>query len=193
MKVEIKKELKIWVVYFGIVLLSVFIHELGHSIMSWIHGYMSVPTPAKEYALEIIPAHIQTYISLGGILGNLLFALGVFFLYLNSNFKYNSAILAGAIASPGIYTVRFILQGRGHDETEFQEAQSALGLSYSGHFLDWLFLVLFLAGILIWYFRSKPNYGILLRLALGFMLTFIFLIGLQKLNNAASLVLMVVR
>ena len=61
------------------------------------------------------------------------------FLYQIRIFKYNSAVLADAIAMPGMYTLRFILTDRRHDATEFQEAQSALGLSYSGHSLDWIF------------------------------------------------------
>ncbi len=184
MKIEIKNELKTWSVYFGIVLLSIFIHELGHSITAWLNGYKSVPTLAKEYVLETIPPHLQTYVSLGGILGSVFFALGTLFFFLTGKSKFNSAIIAGALASPGIYTLRFVLNGRGHDATEFQEAQSALGLNYSGHSLDWLFLVLFITGIIIWYFKSKPNYKILGRLIIGSILTFIFLVELQNLNNA---------
>jgi hypothetical protein len=80
--------------------------------------------------------------------------------------------------------LRFILKGRGHDTTEFQEAQSALGLSYSGHSLDWIFLILFVFGVVVWIIISKPHYKIIGRLSVGIVLTFIFIVGLQVINNA---------
>jgi len=49
----------------------------------------------------------------------------------------------GAITAPGLYALRFILAGRRDDATEFQVALAALGLSYSGHAADWLFVTLF--------------------------------------------------
>jgi hypothetical protein len=184
MKIDIKTELKTWIIYFVIIILSVYVHELGHSICAWVHGYRAVPTPAKNYVIDAIPGNLQQYISLGGIVGSILFVFIIFFLYVYKTFKFNSAILAASSVAPGMYTLRFILKGRGHDETEFQEAQSALGLNYSGHSLDWLFLVLFLSGIVLWIIKSKPNYKISGRLFIGFILTFIFFIALQDLNNA---------
>ena len=108
----------------------------------------------------------------------------VTFLYLSKRYGINSAILAAAIALPGMYTLRFILSGRGHDATEFQEAQSALGLSYSGHSLDWTFLILFVFGAIVWIIKSKPHFKIIGRLSVGFVLTYIFIVGLQIINNA---------
>ena len=96
----------------------------------------------------------------------------------------SSAILAGAIASPAMYVIRFILKGRGHDDTEFQEAQAALGLSYSGHFLDWFFIGLTGTITAIWFAKCKPGYTIAGRILAGTILTFIFLVVLQKVNNA---------
>jgi hypothetical protein len=165
-------------------LISVYIHEIGHCIPAWINGFQAIPTPAKEYISDTIPMEIKEYVSLGGIAGSILVSLVVMILYLSIPFKHNSAILAGAIAIPGMYTLRFILTGRGHDATEFQEAQSALGLSYSGHSLDWIFLSLFLFGIILWIYRSKPHYKIIGRMAIGIVLSFIFVIGLQVVNNA---------
>jgi hypothetical protein len=184
MKIDFKLELKTWITYFVTIILSVYVHELGHSICAWVHGYRAVPTPAKNYVIDSIPVSLQQYISLGGIVGSIVFVIIIFFLYVYKTFKFNSAILAASIVAPGMYTLRFILKGRGHDETEFQEAQSALGLNYSGHSLDWLFLVLFLSGIVLWIIKSKPNYKISGRLFFGFILTFIFFIALQDLNNA---------
>jgi hypothetical protein len=184
MKIDIKHELKTWTIYFVTIISSVFVHELGHSICAWIYGYRAVPTPAKEYTLDTIPGNLQQYVSLGGIVGSSLFVFIIFFLYVNKPYKFSSAMLAGAIAVPGMYTIRFILQGRGHDQTEFQEAQSALGLNFSGHSLDWFFLVLFLSGAILWSIKSKAKFKILGRLLIGSILTFIFFIALQDLNNA---------
>jgi hypothetical protein len=58
---------------------------------------------------------------------------------------------------PGFYTLRFVLAGRGHDGTEFQEAQAALGLSYTGHGLDWLFVSLFVAATVFWFWRARAR------------------------------------
>lgn len=184
MMIDYKHELKVWAIYFVTIILSCYIHELGHCIPAWIHGYWAVPTPAKEYISNTIPLGLKKYVSLGGIIGSVLIPLMIIWLFLNKTYRYGSAILAGAVAMPGMYTLRFILSGRGHDATEFQEAQSALGLSYSGHSLDWIFLILFLLGMVAWIIKSKPNYKIIGRLSIGFVLTFIFVIGLQVINNA---------
>ena len=87
------------------------------------------------------------------------------------------------LASPGMYVLRFFLVGRGHDATEFQEAQSALGLSYSGHFLDWFFLAIFICGVIVWIIKSKPRFGMTGKLLIGFVVTLIFVVGLQIINN----------
>ncbi len=180
-----KIEFKIWTIYFATIFFSVYVHEFGHCIPAWIHGYWAVPTPAKEYISNAVSMDMKQNISLGGIIGSILVLLIVVFLYLiNKTYRFNSAILAGAIVTPGMYTFRFLLIGRGHDATEFQEAQSALGFRYSGHSLDWIFLILFVSGIVIWIIKSKPNYKIIGKLSIGFVLTLIFVIGLQVINNA---------
>lgn len=179
-----KIEFKIWIIYFTTILIYVYIHEIGHSIPAWLHGYWAVPTPAKEYMSVAVPKDIKQFISLGGVMVSILISLIVTFLYLSKRYGINSAILAAAIALPGIYTLRFLLSGRGHDATEFQEAQSALGLSYSGHSLDWTFLILFVFGTVVWIIKSKPHFKIIGRLSAGFVLTCIFIVGLQVINNA---------
>jgi hypothetical protein len=133
---------------------------------------------------DLISLDLKQFVSLGGIMGTVIFSLIILFFFLTKPHRFNSALLAGAIVTPGFYTVRFIISGRGHDATEFQEAQSALGLSYAGHSLDWFFLVLFLFGIALWIFKSKPGYRIIGRLSVGFVLTLIFVVGLQVINNA---------
>lgn len=183
MFIENKQELKIWAIYFGTIFFSLYIHEIGHCIPAWINGYWAVPTPAKEYSSTSIPTGIIQYVSLGGIITSILFPLLIILIYIVKTFAYNYSVLAGAIAMPGAYTVRFLLTGRGHDATEFQEAQSALGLNYSGHSLDWIFLILFLAGLTIWIIKSKPQINVIGRLLIGFVLTIIYIVGLQKINN----------
>jgi hypothetical protein len=178
-----KTELKAWGIYFITLLFANFFHELGHCIPAWTHGYSAIPTPAKEYSLSSIPANLIKYVSLGGIINSVLFLIFVTVYFAKSSFKYSSALLAGGMAMPAIYTLRFILRGRGHDATEFQEAQSGLGLKYSGHFVDWLFLSLLIMGIAVWIIRSKPGIGIFGRLLVGAILSIIFIVLLQKINN----------
>jgi hypothetical protein len=184
MRMELRHEYKFWVVYFITILFSVYVHEIGHCIPAWINGYWAVPTPAKEYTSMELPLNVKQYASLGGVLGSILFSLLILFLYLTRSNRFTSALLAGAIAMPGMYTLRFILIGRGHDATEFQEAQSVLGLNYSGHSLDWIFLSLFVLIVAIWIIKSKPDYKIIGRLMVGFIMTVIFVMGLQVVNNA---------
>jgi hypothetical protein len=180
----IKTEFKVWGIYFITLLSANFFHELGHCIPAWTHGYSAIPTPAKMYTLASIPLHLVKYESLGGIINSVLFTVLVIIYFAKSSFKYNSAVLAGGIAMPSIYTLRFILRGRGHDQTEFQEAQSALGLSYTGHFIDWLFLFLFLLGVAAWIIKSKPGIKISGRLVIGAVLSLAFIVLLQKINNS---------
>lgn len=184
LNLDYKSELKTWTIFFATILITVFIHELGHCIPAWINGYGSIPTPAKTYPSDNIPDSLGLFISAAGPICTVLIALTVLFFYFKNRFKYDSAILAGALVSPAMYTVRFILQGRGHDSTEFQETQSVMGLSYSGHSLDWIFAVISLMGIIVWLIKSKPSYKIIGRLIIGFVLTFIFFVALQDINNA---------
>lgn len=182
MKID-REELKVWLIYFVIILLSSYIHEIGHCIPAWINGYWAVPTPAKEYMSLTIPNGLQEFISLGGIIGTATVSIIILIIYSVKSYNFSSVLLAGAIATPGFYTLRFILFGRGHDATEFQEAQSALGLNYSGHSLDWLFLSIFSFGIITWIIKSNPSYKVISRIFIGFVLTFIFIACLQKINN----------
>ncbi len=183
-RININTDFKCWAVYFITIIFSNFFHELGHCIPAWTHGFSAIPTPAKEYLLESIPSTLNNYVSLGGVVNSIAFPIIVFAIFISSSYKFNTALLAGAIAMPGIYSLRFALQGRGHDETEFQEAQTAMNFNYSGHFLDWLFLFLFIIGIFLWIFKCKPDYKIAGRLLIGIVLTIIFIILLQKINNA---------
>lgn len=178
-----KTTLKAWSIYFGFVTLAVFVHELGHCVAGWVMGYRLVPTFAKEYPLESIPPYANPYISLGGILGNILFAAVSVYVYFKSSFKHKTSLLAAAVSSPGIYTLLFPFKGRGHDGTEFQEAQAAAGFSYAGHAADYLFLFMFVAGLSILFFTLKPGAKLTGRFLLGLVLTFFFIVALQVINN----------
>lgn len=183
MTIDYKKETKTWLIYFGTILFSIYAHEIGHCIPAWINGYQAIPTPAKEYISESVPADLKTYISLGGIIGTFSVSIAVLAAFTFIDLM-NPAILAGAIANPGVYFLRYLLVGRGHDGTEFQEAQNALGLSYTGHSLDIAFLLIFSAGVILWIIKCKPGLKISGRLLLGFFITVFFIVGLQVLNNS---------
>jgi hypothetical protein len=183
MNILTKNELRSWSVYLATVFISVYIHEIGHCIPAWLYGYRAIPTPAKEYMTDMVPPALQQIISLGGITGSILSAITIIFIYILKPFKFDSAILAGAIACPGMYSIMFILKGRGHDSNEFQGAQSAIGLNYSGHSLDWIFLAIFILGTIVWLLKSRPSFSIIGKLVAGVFITFIFLVLIQDLNN----------
>lgn len=177
------RTVKSWLYYFITVFIGIYLHEIGHCVVAWFYGKRAIPTPAKEYLLDVVSPVVQQHISLGGILGTVFFSLTLFYLYLKAPHKFPLSIYAASLASPGIYSFLFALKGRGHDATEFQEAQAAMGFSYSGHFVDYLFLVILMAGLFFWIYKSKPAIKILPTLVIGFVLTVVFIVGLQTINN----------
>ena len=184
MLLQYRVECKTWAIFFATILISFFVHELGHCVVAWFHGLKAIPTPAKEYLIAgNIPAGVNEGISLGGPTGTALFSVMAIIFFKTTKLKYRSSFLAGGLATPGMYCLGFLLIGRGHDETEFQEAQSALGLPYAGHVLDWFFLTLFLVGVVAWVISVKPSYRIMPRLIIGFVVALFFAAGLQKINN----------
>ena len=174
-----------WLVFLGAMAASAFIHELGHCVVAWAGGYPAIPTPAKEYILRPMPSGLQAHVSLGGIVGSVAALLAAAFWLYRRSTPVISAIFAGAIAISGAYTLRFLLLGRGHDATEFQEAQAALGCSYSGHAVDRLFLCLFVLAAVFWFWRTRARLTIrlLCRLLLGGAVALAFLVLLQSVNN----------
>ncbi len=64
-------------------------------------------------------------------------------------------MLLGALLPLCLYTIRFLLAGRGHDGLEWQAAQTALGLAPAGHAIDVFFLCLWLAGVILWGSRLR--------------------------------------
>jgi hypothetical protein len=183
MTIDYKKEIKTWLIYIGTILISIYAHEIGHCLPAWINGYKAIPTPAKEYISASVPADLKLYISLGGIIGTFTVSIAILVAFTLRDLM-NPTLLAGVIASPGVYSIRYLLAGRGPDGTEYQEAQSALGLSYTGHFLDIAFLLVFCAGTMIWIIKCRPGLKISGRLILGFFITLFFVVGLQVLNNS---------
>jgi hypothetical protein len=181
-----RRSLMPWLFFVAAIVVSFFVHELGHCSVAWLHGYPAIPTPAKEYLLKPIPENVQYQVALGGILGSVAALLaGVCWLYRRHS-AVNSALLAGTLTAPGFYTLRFILAGRGHDATEFQEAQAALGMSYSGHAVDWIFVSLFLIVAAFWFCRTRtrPTSRLVGRLLLGALAALAVVVLLQSVNNA---------
>jgi|APLak6261698228_1056238.scaffolds.fasta_scaffold00330_8 formate hydrogenlyase subunit 4 len=175
--------IKNWLYYFTTVFAGVYLHEIGHCAVAWVNGKRAVPTPAKEYLLDAVSSNTQLYISLGGVLGTVMFSLIIFFLFTKSPLTFPQPVFAASMALPGLYSFLFFLKGRGHDATEFQEAQAAMGLSYSGHAIDYIFLGLFLTGVVLWVRLSKPSIKMLPQLLLAFVITIVFIAGLQTINN----------
>ncbi len=177
---------KLWFLFAGATVLSVFVHEIGHCTVAWLYGCPAIPTPAKEYLLLPLPAGAQNAVALGGVLGSVAALLAAGYWLVRKPDRVRAILLAGAIIMPGAYTLRFLLIGRGHDATEFQEAQAALGMSYTGHAVDWLFLALFVLAAAGWLWRTRPSWSqrLALRLAAGFVLGLVIIILLQVGNNA---------
>lgn len=123
----------LWVFFICAIAGSLFIHEIGHCAVAWLHGQAAVPTPMKEYVLSPIPQDLQNQVALGGVRGSVAALLAMLLWVYRNPSAIHSALLAGAMTAPGFYALRFILFGRGHDASEFQEAQAALGLSYAAH------------------------------------------------------------
>lgn len=183
MRANVSSELKIWLVFVLSIIAAVFLHEFGHCVAAWLYGVKAIPTLAKAYYHDNIPAHVNNIISLGGIIGTAVASLIAIALFLFSKFNLKIVVLAASLADLGGYCLRFLLKGRGHDGTEFQEAQAALGTVYSGHFIDWLFVSLFILGSMIWFMRSKPGVKIIPRIIIGTVVSLVLLIALQDLNN----------
>lgn len=176
---------KLWLFFACSTFGSTYVHEIGHCIPAWANGYAAVPTPAKEYILAVVPDSVQQAIALGGVVGTILALCGAVWLYFISQTARASAVLGGTLIGPLFYVVRFLGAGRGHDGTEFQEAQAALGFSPSGHALDWFFLAMWIATAVAWLWRSRtrPGVSLLRRCLHGAALGLVLLVGLQATNN----------
>ena len=177
---------RLWFCFVGAIVASVFVHETGHCLVAWLHGCPAIPTPAKEYILKPLTASVQNQVALGGILGSAAALAGALYWLFRTPGPTRSALVAGAMVMPGFYVLRFILAGRGHDGAEFQEAQTALGFSYSGHAVDWMFVGLFVAAATAWFWHTRPRASFRLagRLSLGVLVGVLVVVFLQSANNA---------
>jgi hypothetical protein len=126
----------------------------------------------------------EIWISLGGVLGTTVVVLAAVVYFCLKPCLDREAVLAGALLPLGLYTFRFLLVGRGHDETEWQAAQAALGLPPAGHAIDVFFLCLFIAGLIVWGVRLRPPPSSVLRVVTLAVAGIALLIVLQISNNA---------
>ena len=169
----------------GALLAAVYLHELGHAVAGWVQGVAVLPTPAKEYILRPqLEWSKETWIALGGPTGSAvaIFVAGLYFW--RKPCLNREAVLLGALLVPGVYTLRFLLTGRGHDGTEWQAAQTALGLRPAGHAIDVFFLLLVIAGLIVWGVRLRPSLWSPLRLIALAVVGTVLLVELQFANNA---------
>jgi uncharacterized RDD family membrane protein YckC len=175
-----------WLALAAAIVGAVSIHEIGHCVVAWMNGYVAIPTPAKEYLLSSPTPAVQKWIDLGGVVGSVVTLLGAMAWLRRRPDATRSALLAGALTLPGAYALRFWLAGRGHDGTEFQEAQAALGLSPSGHALDWFFVGLVVTAVGFWIWHTRPRLSLRLvgRVLLGAVTALLVLVVLQVTNNA---------
>ena len=175
----------VWLILVGAVVASLYVHELGHCLVAWLKGCPAIPTPAKEYLLRPVSAEVQNQVALGGVLGSIGSLAAALWWFCRRPSPGRSALLAGTMAVPGFYVLRFVLAGRGHDGTEFQEAQAVLGFNYAGHAIDWLFVVLFAMATVVWFWcvRPRPTIRLAGRLLLGSVVALTVLVLLQVFNN----------
>ncbi|MGO8732148.1 MAG: hypothetical protein ACLQVM_05075 [Terriglobia bacterium] len=181
-----KPSVRYALVFTGSTIAGVYLHEIGHAVAGWMQGIAVVPMPAKEYILRSqVYWNQEIWIALGGVAGTTLAVVGAMLYFLRARRPLAEAVLLGALIPPGFYTIRFLNVGRGHDDLEWQAAQTALGLAPTGHGIDVFFLCLSLAGIIIWStrLRSPLRYS-LLRLAGVAIAGVILLFVLQVGNNS---------
>jgi hypothetical protein len=180
-----KASVRYALVFTGTTIAGVYLHEFGHAVAGWMQGITVVPTPAKEYILlPQVSWNQEIWVSLGGPVGTTLAVLGAMLYFLRERRPEAEAVLLGALLPLGLYTIRFLLAGRGHDGLEWQAAQTVLGLAPAGHVIDIFFLCLWLAGIILWGSRlHHPLRYSLLKFAGLFIAGVILLVALQVGNN----------
>ena len=180
-----KLSIRYMLLFSATVIAGAYLHEIGHAVAGWVNGVAIVPTPAKEYILQ---SHLdwskEIWIALGGVIGTTVAALAAALYSWRKLCSDREAILAGAFLPVGVYTLRFLLVGRGHDSTEWQAAQAALGLPPAGHAIDLFFLFLLIAGLVVWGVRRRPRLSSFIRLVTLAIFGIILLIVLQAGNNA---------
>jgi len=180
-----KLSIRYVLLFCGALLAGVYLHEIGHTVAGWMEGVAMVPTPAKEYVLQSqLDWNKEIWIALGGPIGTMVAAVAAVLYFWRKPGPESEAILFGAFLPLGLYSLRFLLVGRGHDDVEWQAAQTALGLRPAGHAIDAFFLCLFIAGLAVWVFRLRPPLGSWLRIGTMMIGGIVLLIALQVGNNA---------
>jgi hypothetical protein len=155
---EMKAHLRFGLIFSAACLGAIYLHEIGHAVAGWLQGIAVVPTPAKEYVLQSeVEWSQQIWISFGGVAATLLLTLGTLLWYAFKRVPraWSDAAVAGVFLPAGLYTLRFLIVGRGHDAWEWQATQAALGVDPAGHLIDFLFLLLSLAGIVAAAIRGR--------------------------------------
>ena len=182
-----KQQLRFALVFLVACIGSMYLHELGHAVFGWIQGIPVFPSPAKEYVLwPSVTWRQEALIAVGGAGATAVIVLASILWGAMSRGWTSCAVLAGVLVEPAFYTLRAVLTGRGHDGTEWQEAQYAIGLNPTGHAFDLLFAVLFFSGCAALAFRDALSLrwrSLSKACALGF-LGLMALIAVQIGNNA---------
>ena len=146
----VRHHVKLLTIFLLSTLASATAHELGHAIVGWSQGIGVVPTPMKEYVLRTeLPWAVYRWIALGGVVASLVAAGLAGAWLLRKRSAEATALFAGVLLIPGAYSLRFLVAGRGHDGLEWLAAQSALGLAETGHGIDWLFVGVLVAGLIL--------------------------------------------
>jgi hypothetical protein len=180
-----KRVIRYMFIFLGALIAGVYLHEVGHAVAGWVEGVAVVPTPAKEYVLQSqLDWSKYVWVALGGVIGTTVAVLAAGAHFSRKPCFDREAILAGSLVPVGLYALRFLLVGRGHDDTEWQAAQTALGLAAAGHAIDVFFLCLFIVGVIVWGVRLRPRWSSLLRLVPLAVGGTVLLVALQLGNNA---------
>lgn len=180
-----KLSLRYMLLFCGSLIAGVYLHEIGHAVAGWVNGVAVVPTPAKEYILQSeLGWSKEIWIALGGVIGTTVAALTAALYFWRQPCSDREAVAAGAFLPLGLYTLRFLLVGRGHDATEWQAAQTALGLPPAGHATDLFFLFLLITGLGVWAIRPHLRLSSVLRLVTIAIIGIVLLVVLQAGNNA---------
>jgi hypothetical protein len=161
-----------------------YVHEIGHAVSGLLVGVITIPTPAKEYPIQSeLEWSKATWIALGGPIGTLsaLFIATAYFW--RKPCSDREAALAGASLPVFIYSLRFLLIGRGHDDIEWQGAQTALGLPPASHGIDIFFMCILVAIVVVWFVRRRPSLWSLLKLPALAISGVILLVAVQAGNN----------
>jgi hypothetical protein len=180
-----KHSLRYMLLFSGPIIAGVYLHEIGHAVAGWVNGVVVVLTLDKEYILQSqLDSSKEIWIALGDVIGTTVAALAAAFCLWHQPCSDREVVAAGAFLPLGLYTLRFLLVGRGHDPTEWQTTQAALDLAPDGHAIDLFFPCLLIAGLAVWAIRLNARPSSVLRLVSMPIIGIILLISPQAGDNA---------